>query len=266
MTSDAELWGVYRRTRDRGLRDQLVERHLVLVKYAAARVASRLPSHILIDDLYSAGLLGFLRAVDDFDPDRGVEFGAYASQRIRGAIFDELRRLDWVPRGVRRRAREAERAIERLSQRLDRAPTDEEVAGELGIDVEDYQRSLGEGVSLLSLDAVASRDGDGNSVLDTVEDTENADPFRALMTKERRAILGRLIDDLPQRERQVLALYYFEELTMAEVGRVLGVTESRVSQLHSSAVLRLRTAVRRHRLGAREFAVPEGGSRGARAR
>jgi RNA polymerase sigma factor for flagellar operon FliA len=245
---DIELWRTYRRTNDPGLRDRLIERYLPVVKYVAARVAGRLPSHLQIDDLYSAGLFGFLGAINDYDPEMGVEFSSYATPRIRGAIFDELRRLDWVPRTVRRKVREAERAIETLSGRLGREPTDEEVARELQTTVEAYRQLLADGVTIISLDAPMTHEAGGSSPRENVEDVDSPNPLLSLATKERRAILGRLIDRLPDRERQVLALYYYEELTMREVGELLGVTESRVSQLHSSAILRLRAALRRQRV------------------
>ncbi len=256
MTADAELWRAYRRGKDPGLRDRLVEKHLVLVKYQAARLASRLPSHLRLDDLFSAGLIGFLGAVEEYDPDRGVEFSAYAARRIRGAIMDELRRLDWVPRTVRRRLRDVERAIGALTGRLDRQPTDEEIAEKLGMNVEGYRRLLGESVTLLSLDALPAGQEDGAMPLESLEDAGSPNPFLSLAAKERRAILGRIIESLPPRERQVLALYYGEELTMQEVGEALGVTESRVSQLHGSAILRMRAALRRQRLGASDLVFP----------
>jgi RNA polymerase sigma factor for flagellar operon FliA len=250
MADERELWRAYRRTRDPRLRDVLVERHLGLVKSVVARLAGRLPSHLAADDLYSAGLLGFLGALEDYDPDRGVEFATYAAPRIRGAIFDELRRLDWVPRSVRKLLRRAEHAVEVLAQQLGRAPTEEEVARALGLDVAAYQRFLGEGLTLVSLQAGAPPGRDGAGRLDQLEDAETPDPFAALADKERRALLSELIDTLPPRERQVLALYYCEELTMQEVGRIMGVTESRVSQIHASAILRLRAALRHRQAGA----------------
>jgi RNA polymerase sigma factor for flagellar operon FliA len=254
VSDDIDAWRQYRTTRDPGLRDQLVEKHLVLVKYAAARVAGRLPGHFRLDDLYSAGLVGFLAAIEDFDPDRNVEFGAYASQRIRGAIIDELRRLDVVPRRVRRLAREAAHAIGLLTQRLGRQPLDEEIAAQMGIEVVVYRRLLTEGVTLLSLDADVTGE-QGGAPVDAIEDPSVPDPFKTLESKERRALLARFIEKLPEREQQVLALYYHEELTMHEVGTILGITESRVSQIHSSAILRLQGAVRREQAAA-------GGSRG----
>jgi RNA polymerase sigma factor for flagellar operon FliA len=266
MKSDLELWRAYRESRDPGLRDRLIDQHLIVVKHVAARIAGRLPSHLRLDDLYSAGLLGFLDAVEDYDPARGVEFDAYAKPRIRGAIFDELRRLDCVPRRVRRRIRDAERAIAVLRQRLDREPTDEDIAAEMGIDVDGYHRLLGEGVTLLSLDAPSTRqNGEGLAPIDALPDPTNTDPLLTLETGERRRLLASMIERLPDRERTALALYYYEELTMQEVGKAMGVTESRVSQLHSSAVLRLRVALRRQRLGPAELEVGAGG-RGGYAR
>jgi RNA polymerase sigma factor FliA len=250
VTSNLELRRAYRRSKDPALRERLVEADLALVKYLAARIASRLPKHLRLDDLFSAGLMGFLAAVEDYDPERGVSFSSYASHRIRGAIFDELRRLDWVPRGTRERMRDAQRAIDTLSRRLVRPPTDQEVAKELGIEPEAYRASLSRGITLVSLSAAGGSGTGEPSLVDSVEDATSPDPFLTLAEGERRAMLGRLMDGLPERERQVLALYYYEELTMREIGTVLGVTESRVSQLHSSAVLRLRVILRRQCIGA----------------
>ena len=252
-TNNIDLWRAYRRSKDPVLRDQLIEADLALVKYIAARIAGRLPRHLQLDDLYSAGLLGYLAAVDDFDPDRGVAFSTYASHRVRGAIFDELRRLDWVPRGVRERMRDTQRAIDVLYQRLDRQPTDDEIARELGVEVDAYQRSLSDGVTLVSLNTAATIEDDGPVLSDALPDETASDPFLTVAEDERREILAGLIDRLPDRERQVLGLYYDEELTMREIGTVLGVTESRVSQLHSSAVHRLTVMLRRRRLGTGEL-------------
>jgi len=174
-----------------------------------------------------------------------VSFSSYASHRIRGAIFDELRRLDWVPRGTRERMRNAQRAIDTLSRRLVRPPTDQEVAKELGIETEAYRASFSKAITLVSLSAAGGSDTGEPSLMDSVEDATSPDPFFTLAERERRAMLARLMDGLPERERQVLALYYYEDLTMREVGTALRVTESRVSQLHTSAVLRLRVMLRK---------------------
>lgn len=244
MEQPWELWREYRQTRRREVRDRLVEQHVVLVKYVAARVAGRLPRHLSVDDLYSAGLMGFLGAIEGYDPDVGVEFATYAAPRIRGAIFDELRRLDWVPRGVRRRIRDAEHAIDALMRQHGRPPTEDEIAQELRITPAAYRQLLSEGVTVISLEA---GDGEGTAPRDTIEDPDTPSPFARIAAQEQRALLGRIIDELPSRERQVVGLYYYEELTMREVGEVLGVTESRVSQLHSSAILRIRASLRRRR-------------------
>jgi RNA polymerase sigma factor FliA len=247
MSDDVDLFREYRRTHAAELRDRLVEQHLGLVKYAAAWVAGRLPSHLRMDDLYSAGMMGFLDAITHYDPDRGVPFSAYASPRIRGAILDELRRLDCVPRRTRRKLREVQRAVEGLTQELDREPTDDEIATRLGVEVADYHRLLGEGVTLVSLDGSSREDEPRGVTLDVLADGSLPSPLRVLEDGEQRRMLGRFIERLPERERQVLALYYYEELTMQDIGRILGVTESRVSQIHSSAMLRLRAAMRRDR-------------------
>lgn len=259
MKNDLDLWRLWQRSRNAELRDRLIERYLPLVKFVAIRVAGRLPRHIHVDDLYSAGLLGLLGAIQDFDPDMGVAFAAYATPRIRGAIFDELRRLDIVPRAVRRRIRDIERAFDAVCSRLDRQPTDEEIAAELSMDVQAYRAALADAVTLVSLDAppAHSEGADGMEL----EDTATPGPMTTLAASERQRLLARLLDALPDRERQVLALYYHEELTMREVGDLLGVTESRVSQLHSSAILRLRAALRRYRLRERSASPVGGGGR-----
>ena len=194
-----------------------------------------------------------------------MAFAAYAVHRVRGAIFDELRRLDWVPRGVRDRIRHTERAIATLYQRLDRQPTDEEIARELGVDVEAYRSGLADGVTLVSLSATAAPDGEGAALVDYVRGhAGRGSPAGARRGRAPRGP-GGAGRHAPQRERQVLALYYHEELTMREVGTVLGVTESRVSQLHSSAVHRLTVLLRRRRLGESDLRLPEPASSAARS-
>ena len=259
MMQNSKLWREYRRQRKPEIREQLITQHLGVVKLIAARIASRLPSHLRLDDLYSAGLLGFLGAVEDYDPDRGVEFGAYAVPRIRGAIFDELRRLDSVPRRVRRKLKDAERVVDGLTARLERAPLDAEVAAALSVTEEAYRQLLRESVTFISIDVAGSADPQHGTPLHTLEDVQTPSPFLSMAVKERRAILARLVDRLPDKERQVLALYYVDQLTMVEVGRVLGVTESRVSQIHSRAVQHLRAALRRERLTESHLAVAAGG-------
>ncbi|MBI5627373.1 MAG: FliA/WhiG family RNA polymerase sigma factor, partial [Candidatus Rokubacteria bacterium] len=237
--------------------------YIYLVRYVAGRMAARLPSHVDLGDLTSAGLMGFLTSMDAYDPDREVDFPTYALNRIRGAILDELRGLDWAPRFLRKKARAVERALADLEQTFKRPPTDAEVAAHLQVSVPDYREMLSQvsGATLLSLDEgwnEGGSDGSGAS-RHTVRDPAEPDPFTHLAVKERRSILGRLIEGLPEQERTVLALYYYDELTMKEIGRALDISESRVSQIHAAAVLRLRARLRRHRLEAQDLAIEDAG-------
>jgi RNA polymerase sigma factor for flagellar operon FliA len=241
------LWREYRRTRDRGIRDRLILTYAPLVKYVAGRLGSGLPAHVDEGDLVSYGLLGLIGAIERYEPDRDVKFETYAIARIKGAIIDELRALDWVPRSVRSRAREMARAIGELEARLGRAPNDEEIAAKVGITVDELEGSLTDisRSSIAALDELWSVSGDGDqvSLLDTLEDTSGARPAEALDETETREVLADAIARLPEREKLVITLYYYEELTLREIGEVLGVTESRVSQLHTKAILRLKSRV-----------------------
>ena len=239
------LWLEYRRTKDRGIRDRLILTYAPLVKYVAGRLGSGLPAHVDEGDLVSYGLLGLIGAIERFDPERDIKFETYAISRIKGAIIDELRALDWVPRSVRARARDIERAIGELESKLGRAPTDDEIAGKVGITVDELDESLADisRSSIAALDELWTLSGDGGdqvSLLDTIEDTEGPNPQEALAQTELREALGEAIARLPEREKLVVTLYYYEELTLREIGEVLGVTESRVSQLHTKAILRLK--------------------------
>jgi RNA polymerase sigma factor for flagellar operon FliA len=238
------IWLEYRRTRDQGLRDKLIVMYSPLVKYVAGRLGSGLPAHVDEGDLVSYGLLGLIGAIERYDPDRDIKFETYAIARIRGSIIDELRALDWVPRSVRSRAREIERAIGALEAKLGRAPTDEEIAARVGISVVELEDALSDIArsSIAALDELwsVSNEGDQVSLLDTIEDPESIKPAEALDETELREILGDAISRLPEREKLVITLYYYEELTLREIGEVLGVTESRISQLHTKAILRLK--------------------------
>jgi RNA polymerase sigma factor FliA len=238
------LWVEFRQTRDRKLRDRLILTYAPLVKYVAGRLGSGLPAHVDDEDLVSYGLLGLIGAIERYDPDRDVKFETYALARIRGAIIDELRALDWVPRSVRSRAREIERAIGELEARLGRAPDDEEIAGKLGIEVPELEESLAEisRTSIAALDELwtVSSGGDQIALIDTIEDEHGPNPQASLDETEVRELIGEAIARLPEREKLVITLYYYEELTLREIGEVLGVTESRVSQLHTKAILRLK--------------------------
>jgi len=239
-----DLWQQYRRTGDAGLRDRLIFTYAPLVKYVAGRLASGLPAHVDDDDLVSYGLLGLIGAIERYDPDRDVKFETYAITRIKGSIIDELRALDWVPRSVRSRARDIERTIAELESRLGRAPSDEEIAGRLGLSQDELDESLSDisRTSIAALDELwtVSAGGDQISLIDTIEDAQGLDPISALASTEMREAIGEAISGLPEREKLVITLYYYEELTLREIGEVLGVTESRVSQLHTKAILRLK--------------------------
>jgi RNA polymerase sigma factor for flagellar operon FliA len=241
-----ELWRRYKEGGDSSARERLVVAYSPLVKFVAGRTGARLPSHVDQADLISYGMIGLVEAMERFDPSRQIRFETFTVQRIRGAIIDELRSLDWVPRSVRSRAREIEEANSRLEHELGRAPTDGELAQWLDVSEEDLQEALLQisNSSILALEELwMSPDGSGDRVflLDTIEDRRTSDPQAALDTSDIKDRLSEAIQDLPERETQVIALYYFENLTLREIGEVLGVTESRVSQLHTKAVLRLRS-------------------------
>jgi RNA polymerase sigma factor FliA len=209
-------------------------------------MASGLPAHVEESDLISYGLIGLINAIERFEPEREIKFETYAVTRIKGAIIDELRSLDWVPRSVRARARDIERANSKLEHRLQRAPTDEEMSAELQVTVEEFQNSLLEisNSTIVALDepwAVSDSSGDEVSLLDTIQDPNAPDPTQVVDASELKDRIADAIARLPEREKLVIALYYYENLTLREIGEVLGVTESRVSQLHTKAVLRLRS-------------------------
>jgi RNA polymerase sigma factor for flagellar operon FliA len=238
------LWLEFRRTKDKALRDRLILTYAPLVKYVAGRLGSGLPAHVDEGDLVSYGLLGLIGAIERYDPGRDIKFETYAIARIKGAIIDELRALDWVPRSVRSRAREIERAIAELEAKLGVAPTDEQIAEKIGISVDELEESLTDIArsSIAALDELWSVSGEGDqvSLMDTIEDETGPRPEAALDETEMREALADAIARLPEREKLVVTLYYYEELTLREIGEVLGVTESRVSQLHTKAILRLK--------------------------
>jgi RNA polymerase sigma factor FliA len=243
-----EAWRRYKATGDARARERLVVAYSPLVKYVAGRMSSALPSHVEEADLISYGLIGLISAIERFDLDRQIKFETYAITRIKGSIIDELRSLDWVPRSVRARARDIEKANAKLENRLQRAPTDEEMSGELGISVAEFQESLlrianSTVAALDELWTVSDASGDQVSLLDTLQDPDAPDPAQILDAAELKDRLADAIGRLPERERYVISLYYYDNLTLREIGEVLGVTESRVSQLHTKAVLRLKSHV-----------------------
>jgi len=225
-------------------RDVLLMEHLPTVRYIARRIHERLPQHVDLDDLVSAGVVGLIDALSKFDHGKKVQFKSYAQFRIRGAILDSLRTLDWSPRELRRKGRAVEEAIRSLTQRLRRAPTEQEIAAEMKLPLSDYQQLLGDlkGLEIGSLHMERSEDS-GDEELAYIPGSPEEDPLFRCLKGEMKQRLADAIDDLPEKERLVLTLYYYEELTMREIGQTLGVVESRVSQIHSSAVLRLRSAL-----------------------
>ena len=239
------LWEHFKETGDSATRERLILHYAPLVKYVAGRVGVGLPPNIEQADLVSYGIFGLIDAIEKFDIHRAIKFETYAISRIRGAIIDELRAIDWIPRSVRYKAREVERAYAALEGELHRTPTEAEVAQHLGIALEDLHQIFSQVsyVNVVALDellSVGGEKGDKLSLVDTLEDTKAEDPVTAFEAEETKFMLARAINQLPEREKIVVTLYYYEGLTLAEIGRVLGVTESRICQMHTKAVLQLR--------------------------
>src|SRR5215813_6276410 len=249
MTDDAsasvaDIWADYKQHGTREARERLILHYAPLVKFVAGRVAAGLPQNIEQSDLVSYGIFGLIDAIDKFDPGRGYKFETYAISRIKGAIIDELRSIDWVPRSVRAKARSIERAYSKLENELRRSPEDREVASELGMSEQELATVLGQisFVGVVALDellSAGSERGSGATVGDTIAGGGH-DPVEAFESEEMRQVLADAINRMPDRERLVLTLYYYEGLTLAEIGGVLGVTESRVCQIHTKAILQLR--------------------------
>lgn len=229
-------------------KEEIILKYAPTVKYVVSRMTLRLPPTIDQEDLYQSGILGLIDAVDKFDPTRGIKFNTYAEFRVRGAVLDELRAMDWVPRTIRQTANQLENAFHALEASLGRPADDAEVAIHLGISLEEYYEQLDQvrTISIVSFDDLRPAvEDDERDVLEMLADPTVEDPVEAIGLKEVRRALAAAIDTLPEKERLVVALYYYEELTMAEIGAVLGVTESRISQLHSKAALRMRARMRK---------------------
>ncbi len=228
--------------------EQVILEYSPMIKYVANRIALRLPSHIEVDDLISVGVMGLIDAIEKYDPTRGAKFKTYAEFRVRGSILDELRALDWVPRSIRQKAANVDAVSHKLQARFGRPPEDEEVAAEMGVSLEQFFTTLNETKSmpLISLEdlGIAKESGERQSLLECLAGKSDVDPQTQLRLTELKSIIAKAIDSLPEKERLMISLYYYEELTMREIGEVLGITESRVSQIHSKAVFRLRTKLR----------------------
>ncbi len=243
--SEDELWRLYRKTKDPEIRDALVKQYAPLVKYVAGKVAVGMPNNVEFDDLVGYGVFGLFDAIEKFDPEKHVKFKTYAVTRIRGAIFDELRSIDWVPRSVRQKSREIEETVRRLESSLGRPANDEEIAREMKMSVKELERTMLKvsGTSMLSLNDVwyTGEDNDKVSIADSIESPDSLTPDTIVEKDEIRRVIVEAIQELPEKEKKVLVLYYYEDLTLKEIGQVLHVTESRVSQLHTKAIMRLRT-------------------------
>ncbi len=243
--SEAELWEMYRSSKDPKIRERLIEQYSPLVKYVAGKVAIGMPQNVEFDDLVGFGVFGLFDAIEKFDPEKHVKFKTYAVTRIRGAIYDELRSMDWVPRSVRQKAREVEETIHHLEASLGRAASDKEIADELNMSLGEFQNLMVKvsGTSILSLNDVwyTGDENDSVAIVDGIESPQSMNPDIIIEKEEIRRVIVEAISDLPEKEKKVLVLYYYEDLTLKEIGKVLEVTESRVSQLHTKAIMRLRS-------------------------
>ena len=222
-------------------RDNLINETLPLIKHIAHRVATRLPANIEMRDLINAGVIGLLDAIEKFEPERNVKFKTYAEVRIRGAILDSLRNLDWAPRSLRKKSKDLEKTYADLSQKLGRPATDEEVSEAMGEDIEDFHALVDQlhGLTIGSFENLSDSE-DSENYINYYPDDGSNDPYAKFESNELTSMLAQAIEELPEKERLVLSLYYYEEFTMKEIGALLGVNESRVSQLHTKATLRLR--------------------------
>ncbi len=239
----SSLWQRFKSTGDEAAREGLILHYSPLVKFVAGRVGSGLPKNVEKSDLVSFGTFGLIDAVDKFEPERGFKFETYAVNRIKGAILDELRALDWVPRSVRSRAREIQRTMATLEHRLQRTPTEDEVATAMEMSVDTLREHLGEIANLgfVALDELLNpSERDSGAISEVIADKDATDPSGSFEKEETRYLLADSINRLPDRERLVLTLYYYEGLTLAEIGAVLNVTESRICQIHTKAVMSLR--------------------------
>ena len=249
---EESLWQQYCKNRDIETRDKIINQYAPLVKYVAGKVSVGLSPSVSFNDLVSFGTFGLLDAIEKFDPDKHVKFKTYAVTRIRGAIFDELRAIDWIPRSVRQKSREIDEQIQYLELRYGRPPTDDEIAQSLNMSQEEFNQTLLKlsSTSMLSLnDMLSVTDDESLPRIETVRSPDRYQPEEVAERQEIRQVIVNAINELPEKEKMILVLYYYEDLTLKEIGSLLEVTESRVSQLHTRAVMRLRNILSNNRKG-----------------
>lgn len=237
------LWEAYSKTKAADIREELILKYTYLVKFVAGRLYASYGSNVEFEDLVSYGIFGLIDAIDKYDIARGVKFETYAQLRIRGAIIDQLREIDWLPRSVRQKSKEIEKAYYELENKLGRPATDEEIADSFGLSLEDFQKKIQSitTYSIISLDDLLEQN---REVISSEEDKQIETPESAVESNEVKQILIDTIDSLPEKEKKVVSLYYYEEFTYKEIGRLLDISESRVSQLHTKAIIRLKNKFR----------------------
>ncbi len=242
--TEEQLWVLYKKNKNPNIREFFIKQYAPLVKYVAGKVAMGKPGNVEYEDLVGFGVFGLIDAIEKFDPEKNVKFKTYAVTRIRGSIYDELRSIDWVPRSIRQKVKEVEQAILRIESKTGKVATDQEIADELALDIREFYTLMTKisGISIISLNDTwnTGDDNDKISILDTLETTQTISPDVSAEKEEVKKLIIKAINELPDKEKKVLVLYYYEDLTLKEIGEVLEVTESRVSQLHTKAIIRLR--------------------------